>query len=154
MEKNDQTKTALQNLCKALKTQIDLKEEENELKLKEEAQKRLECTESFETVVKDLTKLINENSDVNSKLREENVSLAQKLQELLKSHEDSVNKYTNLRTEYGLQVKLYDAQLAKAKLEKAEVSANFNEKRLELQKMLLESDEKVKCHWVAIWRRI
>jgi len=143
LSKNEQTKTALQSLCKALKTQIELKAEEGELKLKEEAQKRLECTQSFETVVKDLTKLIEDNSVVNTKLKAENISLAEKLQELLRSHEDSINKYHSLRQEYDLQVKLFEAQLAKARLEKTEVSANFNEKRLELQKLLLESDEKV-----------
>ena len=40
-------------------------------------------------------------------------------------------------------MKLFDAKLAKAQLEKTEVSANANEQRLELQKMLLESDAKV-----------
>ena len=48
-----------------------------------------------------------------------------------------------LKEEYGLQMKLFDAKLAKAQLEKTEVSANANEQRLELQKMLLESDAKV-----------
>ena len=42
-------------------------------------------------------------------------------------------------------MKLYEAKLAKAQLEKTEVSANANEARLELQKMLLESDSKVRC---------
>ena len=40
-------------------------------------------------------------------------------------------------------MKLFEAKLAKAQLEKTEVSANANEQRLELQKMLLESDAKV-----------
>ena len=47
LEKNDQTKSALQNLCKALKTQIELKQEEGELRLREEAQKRLDVTQVY-----------------------------------------------------------------------------------------------------------
>lgn len=143
LEKNDQTKSALQNLCKALKTQIELKQEEGELRLREEAQKRLDVTQSFETVIRDLTTLVNENASVNKKLKEENLMLAGKMQELVASHDQSIARYSGLKEEYGLQMKLYDAKLAKASLEKTEVSANANEQRLELQKMLVESDEKV-----------
>jgi len=143
LEKNDQTKSALQNLCKALKTQIELKQEEGELRLREEAQKRLDVTQSFETVILDLTTLVNENASVNKKLKEENLMLAGKMQELVASHDKSITRYAGLKEEYGLQMKLYDAKLAKASLEKTEVSANANEQRLELQKMLVESDEKV-----------
>jgi len=143
LEKNDQTKSALQNLCKALKTQIELKQEEGELRLREEAQKRLDVTQNFETVIRDLTTLVNENASVNKKLKEENLMLAGKMQELVASHDQSIARYSGLKEEYGLQMKLYDAKLAKASLEKTEVSANANEQRLELQKMLVESDEKV-----------
>jgi len=143
LEKNDQTKSALQNLCKALKTQIELKQEEGELRLREEAQKRLDVTQSFETVIRDLTTLVNENASVNKKLKEENLMLAGKMQELVAAHDQSIARYSGLKEEYGLQMKLYDAKLAKASLEKTEVSANANEQRLELQKMLVESDEKV-----------
>ena len=69
--------------------------------------------------------------------------LAGKMQELVAAHDQSITRYSGLKEEYGLQMKLYDAKLAKASLEKTEVSANANEQRLELQKMLVESDEKV-----------
>jgi len=39
LEKNDMTKAALQKLCSALKAQVNLKDEENNLKLQEETQK-------------------------------------------------------------------------------------------------------------------
>lgn len=99
--------------------------------------------QSFETVIRDLTTLVNENASVNKKLKEENLMLAGKMQELVASHDQSIARYSGLKEEYGLQMKLYDAKLAKASLEKTEVSANANEQRLELQKMLVESDEKV-----------
>ena len=38
-----------------------------------------------------------------------------------------------------MRSQLYDAQLAKAKIEKAELNADFNKERLLLQKELLES---------------
>lgn len=40
LEKNDMTKAALQKLCSALKAQVSLKDEENNLKLQEETQKK------------------------------------------------------------------------------------------------------------------
>ena len=62
MDKNDQTKEALQKLCKALKTQVDLKSEEGELKLKEETQKRIDATTSFQTVITDLSTLVEKHN--------------------------------------------------------------------------------------------
>merc|ERR1712203_183269 len=44
LDKNEQTKASLQKLCKALKTQVDLKTEEGDLKLREETQKRIDAT--------------------------------------------------------------------------------------------------------------
>jgi hypothetical protein len=44
----NQTREALQNLITALKTQITLTKEEGELKLKEETQKRIECSNQFQ----------------------------------------------------------------------------------------------------------
>ena len=66
-----------------------------------------------------------------------------KLKDLLQTHEKREDKITHLRTEFGLQLQLFEAQIAKAKLEKSEVTADFNKERLELQKKILEGDEQV-----------
>jgi hypothetical protein len=87
LEKNDLTKSALQKLCDALRTQVELKEDENNLRLMEETQKRIEITKNFETTMADLSKLIEKHSEHNASLRDENVSMASKLQELLKDYE-------------------------------------------------------------------
>ncbi len=47
----------------------------------------------------------------------------------------------NARTEFELQSQLYEAQLAKAKIERAEMTAEFTREKLELHKQLLESKE-------------
>lgn len=88
LEKNDMTKAALQKLCDALRTQVNLKDEENNLKLQEETQKRIDITKNFETTMQELTKLIETHSSHNTALREENVGMAKKLQELLQEFED------------------------------------------------------------------
>ena len=143
LEKNDQTKEALQKLCKALKTQVDLKCDEGELKLKEETQKRIDVTQSFQTVISDLSVLVEKHSGHNKSLQQENIALAAKLKELLESHEQRESKIEHVKQEFNLQAQLFEAQIAKAKLEKAEVSADFNKERLDLQKQLMESEAQV-----------
>lgn len=78
-EKQEQTKGALQNLITALKTQITLTKEEGDLKLKEETHKRIECSKSFQATMTELSTLIETHTAHNSKLREENSKMAQKL---------------------------------------------------------------------------
>ena len=45
--------------------------------------------------------------------------------------------------EFKLKSQLYEAQIAKSKIEKAEVSADFNKERLEMQKKLLEAQKNI-----------
>ena len=92
LEKNDMTKAALQKLCNALKAQVNLKEEENNLKLQEETQKRIDIAKHFEATMGELTKLIETHSSHNTALREENISMASKLQELLRDFDGRDSK--------------------------------------------------------------
>jgi hypothetical protein len=78
-EKQDQTKGALNNLITALKAQVQLTKEEGELKLKEETHKRIECSKSFQNTMTELSTLIETHTAHNTKLREENSKMAQKL---------------------------------------------------------------------------
>ena len=93
LEKNDMTKAALQKLCDALKAQVNLKDEENNLKLQEETQKRIDIAKNFETTMAELTKLIETHSNHNRQLREENISMAAKVQELLKDLNGRESKF-------------------------------------------------------------
>ena len=86
------TKAALQKLCNALKAQVNLKDEENNLKLQEETQKRIDIAKHFEATMGELTKLIETHSSHNKALREENISMASKLQELLRDFDGRDSK--------------------------------------------------------------
>merc|ERR1739844_705543 len=143
LEKNDMTKAALQKLCDALKAQVNLKDEENNLKLQEETQKRIDIAKNFETTMAELPKLIETHSSHNTALREENISMAAKLQELLKDFDGRDSKVKMLAEEFRLKSDLYEAQIAKAKVEKAELNADFNKERLELQKQQLEPKKNI-----------
>ena len=123
---------------------MDLKTEEGDLKLREETQKRIDCTTDFQKTITELSTLVEKHNMHNKNLQEENLSLAVKLKELLESHEKREDKIAGLRNEYSLQLQLFEAQIAKAKLEKTEVTADFNKERLELQKKVMEADEQVR----------
>ena len=96
LEKHDMTKTALQKLIDALKTQVHLKDEENTLKLQEETQKRIEIAKNFETTMGELTKLIEDHSKHNQTLKEENITMAKRLEELLQEYEKRENKIASV----------------------------------------------------------
>ena len=87
------TKEDLQKVCDALKFQINFKAEENNLRLQEEAQKRLDIAKNFETTMAELSKLIETHSNHNRQLREENISMAAKVQELLKDLNGRESKF-------------------------------------------------------------
>ena len=121
-----------------------MKTEEGELKLKEETQKRIDATTSFQNTISELSVLVEKHNMHNRKLQDENKALGEQLKELLGSHEKREDKIEQLRHEFSLQIQLFEAQLAKAKLEKTEITADFNKERLELQKKVMEADEQVR----------
>ena len=121
-----------------------MKTEEGELKLKEETQKRIDATTSFQNTISELSVLVEKHNMHNRNLQDENKALGEQLKELLGSHEKREDKIEQLRHEFSLQIQLFEAQLAKAKLEKTEITADFNKERLELQKKVMEADEQVK----------
>ncbi|XP_059087721.1 alpha-taxilin-like isoform X2 [Tigriopus californicus] len=137
--KQEQTKETMQRLVEALKTQIVLTKEEAGLKLMEETQKRIDCSQKFQDTMSELSGLVGARGESDSKLREENLLLSQKLAELLAQFEGKEQRMSSFKIEHDLQIKLFEAQLSKAKIEKAELNANFTKERLELHKALLEA---------------
>ena len=97
LEKNDMTKVALQKLCDALKTQVSLKDEENNLKLQEETQKRIEIAQNFEATMNELTKLIESHSSHNTSLRTENAEMTKQMEALLQEYEKREGKISSVR---------------------------------------------------------
>ncbi len=87
----------------------------------------------------ELSTLMQGSSGCNTKLREENMEMAKKLGTLLKQMEEKEKRMQGHMTEHQLQMQLYEAQLAKAKIQRAEASAEFTRERVEMHKRLLES---------------
>jgi len=139
MGKQTETLTALQKLVTALKSQITLTKEEGDLKLKEETHKRMESAKSFENTMVELTTLMETHVDHNSRLREENNKMASQMTILLAQYEEQEGGSNAKTQERILELKLYEAKLAKAQIEKAEMNADFTRERLEFHKMLIDA---------------
>jgi len=139
MGKQTETLSALQKLVTALKSQITLTKEEGDLKLKEETHKRIESAKSFENTMQELTTLMETHVDHNSRLREENNKMASQMTMLLSQYEEKEGGSNAKTQERILELKLLEAQLAKAKIEKAEMNADFTRERLEFHKQLIDA---------------
>ena len=72
---------------------------------------------------------------------EENIELGRQLTALLDQCEEREKQFAMKAEEQRLQAKLHEAQLAKAKIEKAEMNADFTKERLEFHKAMLEANE-------------
>ena len=137
--KQGETSAALTKLIDALKTQVALTKEEAGLKLMEETNKRIECSKNFQSTMTELSDLVGSHTDHNSRLKNENEKLTSKFSELLAQFEEREKRNSAFRIEADLQMKLFEAKLAKANIEKAEINADFTKERLGMHKELLES---------------
>lgn len=141
MKKTDQAKEAIKMLNEAYKKQIGLVREESELKLQEEACRRAECVNSYQTTMSELAQLLETHTGQNSRLRDENTGMADQLRILLEEGKKREDKVTNIVTEYELRLKLLEHQVSKAQIEKAEVKADLTKERLEIyQELTLERE--------------
>jgi chromosome segregation ATPase len=128
-------------LNSAYKQQIELVQEENQLKLKEEECKRADCVKSYQTTMNELSTLLETHTGQNSRLRDENVNMSDKLMQLCQDSEKRENQVQGRLTEYGLQIKLLEHQVMKAQLEKAEVKADMTKERIEIaQELTMERE--------------
>lgn len=109
----------------------------------------------------ELTTLMETHVDHNSRLREENNKMAAQMTILLSQYEEKEGGSNAKTQERILELKLLEAQLAKAKIEKAgknkhegkfclakilhchitEMNADFTRERLEFHKLLIDAHE-------------
>lgn len=142
ISKANQANEAVKKLNAAYKQQIELVQEENNLKIKEEEVKRAECMKSYQSTMNELSTLLETHTGQNSRLRDENVSMAEKLTTLCEDSEKREGQVQARLKEYELQVKLLEAQVMKAQLEKAEVKADMTKERIEIaQELNLEREK-------------
>ena len=75
-------------------------------------------------------------SGQNSKLLTDNTNLGEQMAKLIGETQKREEQFVRIQTEYGLQIKLLEAQVKKAQLEKAEVKCEMTQERIDLAKEL------------------
>eukprot|EP00088_Acartia_fossae_P070030 TRINITY_DN9273_c0_g1_i2.p1 TRINITY_DN9273_c0_g1~~TRINITY_DN9273_c0_g1_i2.p1 ORF type:complete len:387 (-),score=125.39 TRINITY_DN9273_c0_g1_i2:147-1307(-) len=142
ISKASQANEAVKKLNSAYKQQIELVQEESQLKLKEEEVKRAECMKTYQSTMDELSTLLETHTDQNSRLRDENIGMADKLNTLCQEGEKREKQVVARLKEYELQIQLLEHQVMKAQLEKAEVKADMTQERLQLAQELAIEREK------------
>jgi len=141
MGKHIEAKNTLKAMNEAYKKQIVLIKEECNLRIEEEQSKRQESMGGYTDTMSELSTLLDTHSNQNSQMRTENSEMSGQMVELISETEKREEQITRLQTEFSLQIKLLQAQVNKAKIEKAEVKADMTAERLVVsQELGLERD--------------
>ena len=91
---------------------------------------------SYSATMDELSGLLETQSGQNSKLLTDNTNLGEQMSKLIGETQKREDQFVRIQTEYGLQIKLFEAQLKKAQLEKAEVKCEMTQERIDLAKEL------------------
>ncbi|XP_064098453.1 gamma-taxilin-like isoform X1 [Macrobrachium nipponense] len=129
------TKSRLESLCRELQKQNKLIKDENVSRLKEEEERRKEVALKFNTTLSEISNLMKENSEKNTKLRDENQDMAGRLQDLVKQYESREN-----HVEKVLKAKDLQCQLVEAKMAKQHIEITENKEKMLLEKKALLED--------------
>ncbi|KAK7866043.1 hypothetical protein R5R35_008555 [Gryllus longicercus] len=132
------TRSRLESLCRELQRQNKAVKDESLLKIREEEEKRKEVSAKFQSTLADVTSLMQQNNEKNSKLHEDNLEMTKKFKSVCEQYELREQQVEKISKQLQLESKLADARLAKTKLEMtAEKEVLLREK----QELLLEVTE-------------
>merc|ERR1712025_204930 len=141
VEKHKTAKESLKKLNETYKKQIELVKEESKLRLEEEQSKRQESMGGYTETMTELSTLLETHSGQNSKLKDQNGEMSEQITNLLKETTKREGQIERMQTEFQLQLKLLEHQVAKAQIEKAEVKANLTQERMLIaQELAIERD--------------
>ncbi|KAJ1531929.1 hypothetical protein ONE63_000570 [Megalurothrips usitatus] len=123
------TRSRLEGLCRELQRQNRAIKEESVLKIREEEEKRKEVSNKFQSTLAEITSLMQQNNEKNSKLRDDNIEMTTKFKSVCEQYELRVQQVEKISKQMQLEAQLADAKLAKAQLEsKAEKEVLIREK--------------------------
>ncbi|XP_020706438.2 alpha-taxilin isoform X2 [Athalia rosae] len=143
------TRSRLESLCRELQKQNKAVKDESLLKIREEEEKRKEVSAKFQTTLSEITALMNQNNEKNTKLHEDNLEMTKKLKAMCEQYEIRSQQVEKLQQQMELSAQLAENKLAEARLQMAaEKEVLLREK----QQLLLKSAEcyiKVRQHQVV-----
>lgn len=137
------TRSRLESLCRELQRQNKAIKEESLLRIREEEEKRKVVSAKFQTTLSEITALMQQNNENNSKLRDENIEMQNKFKSVCEQYELREQQVEKISKQMQLESQLADAKLAKVKIEMvAEKELLANEKR---QLMIELATYQAKC---------
>ncbi|XP_043483897.1 gamma-taxilin [Leptopilina heterotoma] len=130
------TRSRLESLCRELQRQNKAVKEESLLKLREEEEKRKEVSAKFQSTLGELTALMSQNNEKNTKLYEDNMEMSKNFKSLCEQVELREQQFEKIHQQMQLEIQLAEAKLAKVTLEMtSEKEALLNEKKQLLAKL-------------------
>lgn len=124
------TRSRLESLCRELQRQNKAVKEESLLKLREEEEKRKEVSAKFQSTLGELTTLMSQNNEKNTKLYEDNMEMSKNFKSLCEQVEVREQQFEKIHQQMQLEIQLAEAKLAKVTLEMtSEKEALLNEKK-------------------------
>ncbi|XP_026810489.1 alpha-taxilin isoform X1 [Rhopalosiphum maidis] len=121
MNKAVMTRSRLESLCRELQKQNKAIREESLKRVKEAEDKRLEMTNKFQNTLSEIASVMQQNSEKNNKLRDDNMDMSSRLKNVCEQYElrEQVNgaQVVKLAKQIELETQLCDAKLAKANME-------------------------------------
>ena len=136
-------KSKLENLCRELQRHNKLVKEESLARAREEEERRKEITSKFQTTINDIQQQMNDHYTKNTKLREENVELANKLKNLIEQYELREQHIEKVFKHKDLEQQLVDAKLAQANLQLHEDKEKNIKEKQELLEGAVAAQEKI-----------
>jgi hypothetical protein len=95
----------------------------------------------YTATMTDLSALLSTHTEQNSRLRDQNTVMAERMTGLVGETEKRDKLVASMQEEASLQITLLQHQVQKAHIEKAEIKADMTKERLELsQELLLERE--------------
>ncbi|XP_025205262.1 alpha-taxilin isoform X1 [Melanaphis sacchari] len=121
MNKAVMTRSRLESLCRELQKQNKAIREESLKRVKEAEDKRIEMTNKFQNTLSEIASVMQQNSEKNNKLRDDNMDMSSRLKNVCEQYElrEQVNgaQVVKLAKQIELETQLCDAKLAKANME-------------------------------------
>ncbi|GFS22024.1 alpha-taxilin-like, partial [Elysia marginata] len=135
-------KSKLESLCRELQKHNKIIKEESIKRAKEDDEKRKEISAQFNNTIGEIQTQMNENTERNSKLRQENENLAAQLKAFINSIELRDQQVEKIQKHHELEKKLFEAKLKQAEAVLAENSEKNNKERELVMLKLAEVNKK------------
>ncbi|XP_046751762.1 gamma-taxilin isoform X1 [Diprion similis] len=140
------TRSRLESLCRELQRQNKAVKDESLLKIREEEEKRKEVSAKFQSTLSEITALMSQNNEKNTKLHEDNLEMTKKFKSVCEQYEIREQQVEKMQQQMKLEAQLAEAKLAKAKMEMAAEKEVLLKEKQQLLLNLTEYQVRIREH--------